>query len=309
MPPNRPFLPRFFAPALPERNPFMCLTDRAAIRALCQKHGFHLSKNLGQHFLVNPGICPKLCAAAGIGPGSQVLEIGPGFGTLTRQLAQRAKKVVALEVDSRLLPVLRETLNDLPNATVVRGDALKENLHALVAAHFSGPVTVCANLPYNITSPLLMRLLEDAPPLESITVMVQKEAAERFTAAPGTRAAGAVTYAVHYYAAAAPRFLVEPGSFMPPPKVKSAVITLTPRRAPALAACPQRQKNLFRLIRAAFAQRRKTLVNAVAAGLSIQKPVLRQALAAIGAGALTRPEQLTLEQYIALQFALWPETG
>ncbi|MDL2327992.1 16S rRNA (adenine(1518)-N(6)/adenine(1519)-N(6))-dimethyltransferase, partial [Ruminococcaceae bacterium OttesenSCG-928-A11] len=137
------------------------LTDLSTIRALCEKHGFSLSKGFGQHFLVNPGICPKICAAAGIGPESTVLEIGPGFGTLTREAALRAKKVAALEVDRRLLPVLEETLAGFDNATVIPGDVLKADLAAIIRDELGGRATVCANLPYNITSPIVMRLLEE----------------------------------------------------------------------------------------------------------------------------------------------------
>lgn len=282
------------------------LTDLSVIHALCEKYGFSLAKGYGQNFIVNPGICPKLCDAAGLTPESNVLEIGPGFGTLTAQLAQRAKKVVSLEVDPRLLPVLNETLAGFGNVTVLNQDVLKCDLHALVREYFDGPVQVCANLPYYITSPIVMLLLESRLPFTGITVMVQKEAAERLAAQPGTRQAGAISYAVHYYTRPSLAFSVKPGSFYPPPKVTSAVVNLTPLAAPPLAHSPGREKQLFALVRAAFGQRRKTLANAASAGLGMPKQTLASALATAGIPPLARPEQLTLQDFIRLQQALWP---
>ncbi len=282
------------------------LTDRSVIQALCKKHGFSMAKGFGQNFLTNPGICPKLCDVAQIDAQSNVLEIGPGFGTLTQELAARAKKVVALEVDPRLMPVLSETLQGVQNVEVVQGDALKVDLAQLIAEHFEGPVHVCANLPYNITSPILMRLLEEGLCIDSITVMVQKEAAERITAPTGTRQAGAITYAVSYYSQARYAFSVSAGSFMPPPKVKSAVIHLQLRKPPPLAAQPQREKRMFSLIKAAFGQRRKTLQNAILAGVGLPKEQLAAALQKVGLLENARAEQLDLEAYIRLEEALWP---
>ena len=190
----------------------MNLTDISTIKTLCAAHGFSLSKEFGQNFIVNPGICPKIAEAAGIDEHFGVLEVGPGMGVLTKELARRAKKVVAVEVDKRLPPLLAETLAEYENVTVVEGDVLKVDLAALIRDEFPGlRVAVCANLPYYITSPIVMKLLEERLPIEHITVMVQKEAADRLSAAPGTRAAGAVTYAVHYYAAPRTLFTVQPG--------------------------------------------------------------------------------------------------
>ncbi len=283
------------------------LTDISYIRSLCEKYGVSLAKGFGQNFLVNPGICPKICDVAGIGPGSNVLEIGPGFGTLTQQLAARAKKVVAIEVDTRLLPVLQETLAAYPNAQVVQGDVLECNLNEIISHNFNGePVAICGNLPYYITSPILMRLLESRLPNDGITVMVQKEAAERITTRPGTRAAGAISYAVWYYSRPQLCFAVKPGSFYPPPKVTSAVIHLAPAGPGALADQPQREQRLFSLIRGAFSQRRKTLVNAASAGLGLPKEQLAAAVIAAGLPPMARPEQLTLEEYILLEALLWP---
>lgn len=283
------------------------LTNLGTIRALCDKYGFSFAKGYGQHFLVNPGICPKICDVAGIGPNSDVLEIGPGFGTLTQEIARRARRVVSLEVDKRLLPVLDETLAGFTNAKIIPGDVMKADLTALLAEEFGGEASVCANLPYNITSPIIMALLEQRLPLAGITVMVQKEAAQRICAAPGTRASGAISYAVHYYARTVMQFDVSAGSFYPPPKVKSAVITLTPHAAPALSNQPVREKRLFRLIRASFSQRRKTLANAASSGLGLPKPELESALQTAGLQSTIRPEQLTLDDYIRLENAIWSD--
>lgn len=281
----------------------MNLTDRSTIRALCAAHGFSFSKGLGQNFIVNPGICPKIAEAAGIDGAMGVLEIGPGFGVLTQELARRAGRVVAVEIDRRLPPLLKQTLAEFRNVAVVEGDVMKLDLAALLQTHFPGMrVAVCANLPYYITSPVLMRLLEQRLPIEQITVMVQKEAAERLIAAPGTRMAGAITYAVHYYAQPQMLFAVQPGSFYPPPKVTSAVIRLRPHAEPPVR--PHSEAAMFCTIRAAFGRRRKTAANAVSAGLGIPKELVLAALEAAQIPAAARPEQLTLHDYAAFSDAL-----
>ena len=283
----------------------MALTDLSVIRDLCARYDFSLSKGFGQNFIINPGVCPRIAEASGIGPGWGALEIGPGIGVLTEQLAERADKVVSVEVDTRLQPLLAETMVGHPYFKLVLGDVLKVDLAALLKAEFPGmPVAVCANLPYYITSPILMRLLEERLPIRSITVMVQKEAAQRLCAAPGTRQAGAISYAVAYYAAPELLFTVQPGSFYPAPKVTSAVIRLTLHDTPPVQPANGDERGLFRLIRAAFSQRRKTAANAVAAGLGLPKPRVTAALQAAGLDARLRPEQLTLADYCALQAAL-----
>lgn len=283
----------------------MALTDLSVIRDLCARYDFSLSKGFGQNFIINPGVCPRIAEASGIGPGWGALEIGPGIGVLTEQLAERADKVVSVEVDTRLQPLLAETMAGHPNFKLVLGDVLKVDLAALLKAEFPGmPVAVCANLPYYITSPILMRLLEERLPIRSITVMVQKEAAQRLCAAPGTRQAGAISYAVAYYAAPELLFTVQPGSFYPAPKVTSAVIRLTLHDTPPVQPANGDERGLFRLIRAAFSQRRKTAANAVAAGLGLPKPRVTAALQAAGLDTRLRPEQLTLADYCALQAAL-----
>lgn len=274
------------------------LTDMGYIRSLLERHGFRFSKKLGQNFLINPSVCPRMAEACGCTPETGVLEIGPGFGVLTRELSLRAGKVVAIELDDRLLPVLAETLAGRDNVEIVSGDCMKLNLAELLRDRFGDrPVAVCANLPYYITSPILMNLLESRLPVTGITVMVQKEAAQRLCARPGTREAGAVTLAVQYYAQAETLFSVSRGSFMPAPNVDSAVIRLTVRREPPCAV--RDEKQLFRLIRTGFGQRRKTLPNSLsAAGFS--REAILAALVASEISPTARAEELTLEQFAAL---------
>lgn len=278
------------------------LTDVGYIRDLLERHGFRFSKKLGQNFLINPSVCPRMAQACGASPDTGVLEIGPGIGVLTRELAQAAGKVVAIELDDRLPPVLAETLAGHSHVKIVQGDCMKLDLHKLLADEFGErPVAVCANLPYYITSPIIMNLLESRLPITSITVMVQKEAAQRLCATPGTRQAGAVTLAVQYYAEAETLFSVSRGSFLPAPQVDSAVIRLTIRPAPPCAV--KDEACLFRLIRAGFGQRRKTLLNSLtAAGYTKQQ--LATALEAAGIPATARAEALTLDQFARLSDCL-----
>ncbi len=281
------------------------LTDLSVIRALCKEFQIRPSKGFGQNFLVNPSVCPKLCELAGVDEHSNILEIGPGIGTLTDELARRGKKVVAVELDKRLIPVLNKTLAHHNTVQIVQGDILKLNIAALLQEHFQEPALLCANLPYNITSPLLMKLLEEHPPLSRLTVMVQKEAAERICASPGTRAAGAISYAVHYYATPVYGFSVKPGSFYPPPKVTSAVISLDIRQTTALKRNSREEKQLFTLIRAAFSQRRKTLPNALMQNAGIAKEDAVKALSTLQLAANIRPEAMSLEHFLQLRSLLF----
>lgn len=281
------------------------LTDLSTIRDLCARYDFALSKGFGQNFIINPGICPRIAEAAGIGPGWGALEVGPGIGVLTEQLCKRADNVVSIEVDKRLPPLLEETMADYDNFKLILNDVLKVDLKALLAEEFGGkPIAVCANLPYYITSPILMRLLEEKLPIRNITVMVQKEAAQRLCAAPGTRDAGAISYAVAYYAEPKLLFSVQPGSFYPAPKVTSAVIRLDVREKPAVTVPNGDEAAFFALIRAAFSQRRKTAANAIASGLGLPKDAVTAAIEAAGFDARIRPEALTLEDFAKLQQAL-----
>ena len=279
------------------------LSDIGTIKALLARHGFSFSKSLGQNFLVNPTVCPRMAQLCGADEETGVLEIGPGLGVLTTELCKKAKKVVAVELDRRLLPVLKETLAEYDNVKVINGDVLKLDLAGLLAEEFAGmKVAVCANLPYYITSPILMLLLESRLPVTSITVMVQKEAAERICAKPATRAAGAISLAVAYYASPKVLFEVSRGSFLPAPHVDSAVISLAVRGQPPVQVNDERR--LFAVIKAAFGQRRKAILNAVSAGLSVPKDLLLPAIEAAGLAPNARAEQLTLEQFAALANAL-----
>ena len=272
------------------------LSDIGKIKEILNKYGFSFSKALGQNFLVNPTVCPRMAELGGAKSGVGVIEVGPGIGVLTYELAKRADKVVAVELDKRLLPVLDETLAEFSNVHIINEDILKLDLHKLISEEFAGlDVVVCANLPYYITSPVIMKLLEDRLPIKSITVMVQKEAADRLCAELGTRQTGAVTVAVNYYAKAEMLFKVSAGSFMPPPKVDSAVIKLTLHDTPCVKV--DNEETLFRVIKAAFAQRRKTLSNTLSATLGIDKQQLNTVLANAGISPTARAEQLKMEDF------------
>lgn len=276
----------------------MTLTSPSEIGALLSKHHFTFSKALGQNFLINPSVCPRMAEIACPDENYLAIEIGPGFGVLTKELAKRAKKVLSIELDKRLFSVLEETLAGLDNVELLHGDALKLNLAELIAQRRGDlKVCICANLPYYITSPIIMKLLEDRLPLESITVMVQKEAATRLAATPGAREVGAVSLAVSYYSIAKVQFQVSRGSFIPSPKVDSAVISLYPREAPPY---PLNEADFFRIVRGAFAQRRKTLANSLSSYLSLPKDKIFQLLAAAQISPSARAEELTLEDFCLL---------
>lgn len=277
------------------------LTDISVIREVLGRHGFHFSKALGQNFLINPTVCPRMADAAVPHDRIGVLEIGPGIGVLTKELLERAEKVVAVELDQRLLPVLEETLGDYDNLKVVNADVMALDLHRLIAEEFDGmEVVVCANLPYYITSPVIMKLLEDRLPVRTITVMVQKEAAMRLCALPGTRDSSAITTAVRYYCDPALLFHVSAGSFMPAPKVDSAVIQLTLRKP---AVHPKDETIFFKVIKAAFAQRRKTVLNSLSSSLSLDKDTVRAILKTASVDENARAENLTLQDFADLSDA------
>ena len=228
----------------------MELTDLATIRAVLKRHGFRFSKSLGQNFLTDPSVCPRMALACGANESKGVLEIGPGFGVLTRELSARAGKVVAVELDESLLPVLGETLASARNVEVIPGDALKLDLAGLLKEKFGTMETiVCANLPYYITSPVLMRFLEERLPVTSLTLMVQKEAARRLCAPPGSRECGAVSAAVSYYAKPQILFEVPRTSFYPCPNVDSAVIRLDVLQTPSVRV--KSEEAFFGLVHAA----------------------------------------------------------
>ncbi len=279
------------------------LTDIGTIKALLARHGFHFSKALGQNFIVNPSVCPRMADESGIDSESGVIEIGAGIGVLTAELAKRAKKVVCIELDSKLLPILDETLADFDNIEIINADVLKTDLAALIEEKFGGmPVYVCANLPYYITSPVIMTLLESRLPLKAVTVMVQREAAQRLCAPVGSRLSGAVTVAVNYYAEARKLFDVSAGSFMPAPKVDSSVIRLDIREKPGIEVSDE--KLFFSMVHAAFSQRRKTASNSISSGTGIPKAVVAEAIERCGFPPSVRAESMTAEQLAALCEAL-----
>lgn len=277
----------------------MELSDKKSVSRILESGGFTFKKSLGQNFLIDPSVCPAMADAA-CGEDTGVIEIGPGAGVLTAELAKRAKRVVSIELDERLRQVLAKTLADFDNVKLIFADVMKTDLSAVIKENFSdcGRVTVCANLPYYITSPVIMSLLESRLPVESITVMVQKEAAQRLCAEVGSRDAGAVTAAVKYYAESEILFEVPKTSFLPPPKVDSAVIQLKILEKPPVET--KDEEFFFKFVKACFAQRRKTLVNTVSSTLGIDKETLRGVLADIGLEPTVRGEALTLPQLAEL---------
>lgn len=272
------------------------LTNINVVKELLKKYGFTFSKGLGQNFLINPSVCPKIAEYGFAESGYGILEIGTGFGTLSCELAKGADKVVAVEIDSRLLPVLGETMADFDNFKVINADIIKTDLDSLIKQEFDGlKVAVCANLPYYITSPVIMKLLESEIPAEAITVMVQKEAAQRLCARMGTREAGAITAAVNYYGSAELLFNVSRGSFMPAPNVDSAVIQIRPDNKYRNKI--DDRELYFRVIKGAFAQRRKTLANSLNASIGVEKTVIYDILKEMGLKETIRCEQLNMDQW------------
>lgn len=274
----------------------MNLCDINVIKPLLQKHGFHFSKSKGQNFLTQSWVPREIADGAGIDKTCGVLEVGPGIGPLTQALCENAEKVVSVEVDTSLAPVLAETMADTNNFTLIFGDILKTDIPALVQEHFQGlrPMA-CANLPYYITSPVLSALLESKC-FESITVMVQKEVAQRICAQPGSKDYSAFSLFCQYYAQPEILFDVPPSCFIPQPKVTSAVITLPCRKAPP---CPIADEKLFfRTVRASFAQRRKTLVNGLSSGFgTLSKAQIIACLTAAGLPENVRGETLGIPEF------------
>lgn len=274
------------------------LSDIGTIKDILHRHGFTFSKALGQNFLINPSVCPRMAELSGAGEGVGVIEIGPGIGVLTNELCQLADKVVAVELDKRLIPVLGETLAEYDNVKVINADVLELDLNKLIEDEFSGmEVVICANLPYYITSPVIMKLLEDKLPITAITVMVQKEAAQRICAPVGSRESGAVTVSVNYYAEPSLQFHVSAGSFMPAPKVDSAVIRLDVRKEPPVLTD---EEKFFRVVKAAFSQRRKVISNSLSSGLKMSKDEINEVLAAANVPSNARAEKLSLDDFAAI---------
>ncbi len=278
--------------------------DRSAIEALLKRHGFHFSKSMGQNFLIDPAIPYEIAERARAGRQNGVLEIGPGIGALSHELCERAGKVVAVELDKTLLPILDETMARFDNFEVVSADILKTDIPALVREKFAGltPI-VCANLPYNITTPAITALIESKC-FESITVLVQKEVAERLCAAPGTSAYGAFSVFMQYYTEPELLFTVPRECFEPQPKVTSAVLRAAVRKEPPVQAADE--KFFFRVVYAAFALRRKTLVNSLmtAFGAQLTKEQLTAAVTSCALDANIRGERLGLAEFAALAEAI-----
>lgn len=281
----------------------MKLYDLSVIRPLLEKHGFHFSKSMGQNFLIQEWVPKRILQAANIDKDFGVLEIGPGIGVLTQELCQAAAKVVSVELDRALLPVLDETLSEYDNVEIVNGDIMKVSLSQVLDERLSGlRLAACANLPYNITTPVL-RLLLESERFEQITVMIQKEVAQRICAKPGTSEYGAFTVFIEYYASPSICFDVPPDCFYPRPKVTSTVITLRKRSRDL----PQKDKDfLFSITRAAFSQRRKTLVNGLSSLFAgkLSKEQLQEIITGCGFAPLVRGETLSLDDFMRLSNAL-----
>ncbi|HEX3032532.1 MAG TPA: 16S rRNA (adenine(1518)-N(6)/adenine(1519)-N(6))-dimethyltransferase RsmA [Bacillota bacterium] len=289
----------------------MTIAVESETRRLVKKYGFRFKKSLGQNFLVDEQVLQAIVNAAQLTPGDVVVEIGPGLGTLTRRLAQQAGRVIAVEVDRNLEPVLRETLAGLDNVEVHWGDVLKTDLDALVSdkteqefGRGGKSYKVVANLPYYITTPIVMRLLEEGYNLESLVIMVQQEVAARLVAAPGTRDCGAISVAVHYHTIPELVTRVSRKAFVPPPEVESGVVRLTRRTEPPVLVGSEHL--FFRVVKAAFAQRRKTLLNALAnSGFSLDKSGWAELLESLGIDQNRRGETLAIEEFALLSSKLW----
>ena len=269
--------------------------------AVLQKYNFNFQKKFGQNFLIDTGVLDRIIEASQITKEDCVLEIGPGIGTMTQYLAERAGEVIAVEIDRALIPILQETLAEYDNVTVINDDILKVDINAIVQERNGGrPIKVVANLPYYITTPIIMGLFEKHVPLKSITIMVQKEVADRMQVGPGTKDYGALSLAVQYYARPEIVANVPPNCFIPRPNVGSAVIRLTRYEEPPVAV--KDEAFMFALIRASFNQRRKTLVNGLgnAQGLNVSKEKVAQVLEEMGLPATVRGETFTLEQFAEL---------
>lgn len=268
---------------------------------IIKKYEFAFQKKFGQNFLIDPHVLDKIIAAAGVTKEDCVLEIGPGIGTMTQYLAENARYVVAVEIDSNLIPILNETLKEYHNVTVLHNDILKVDMNKLVQEYNGGrPIKVVANLPYYITTPIIMGLFEGEVPIDNITVMVQKEVADRMQVGPGSKDYGALSLAVQYYALPYIVANVPPNCFMPRPNVGSAVIRLTRHQKPPVKA--EDPKLMFRLIRASFNQRRKTLQNGLNNSPEIKytRETIAKAIESLGKGPSVRGEALTLQEFAAL---------
>jgi 16S rRNA (adenine1518-N6/adenine1519-N6)-dimethyltransferase len=276
----------------------MDLYDLSTVKKILAKHGFTFSKALGQNFLINPNVCPAMAQSLNADDKTGVIEVGAGVGVLTKELCAVAHKVVCIELDTRLLPVLSETLADCDNLEIVNADIMKTDLRQLIKEKFvdCDTIKVCANLPYYITSPVIMTLLESELDIDEIVVMVQKEAGERLCAEVGTRMAGAVTVAVNYYAESEILFDVMRDSFVPSPNVDSVVIRLKLRKEQKFAL--KDKKKFFTVVKCAFSQRRKTALNSISNTMGVPKGKISEVFDSLGIEQNIRAEKLTMEDFI-----------
>ncbi len=277
------------------------ISSPSRTKEIIERYGFSFKKNYGQNFLIDGNILDKIVEASQVDQEDFVLEIGPGIGSLTQVLAERAKKVVAVEIDKKLIPILQDTLAGYDNVEVIEGDVLKLDLNRLIDEKNGGkPIRVVANLPYYITTPILMELLEKKVRLKSITVMVQKEVAERLAAPAGSKEYGALTVAVQYYCGARLDLIVPPSCFMPRPKVASAVITLDVSAEPTVKV--KDEGFFFGFVKCAFSQRRKTLLNCLShqGGYGLDKETIKEVLQEAGFDERVRGEALTIEEFAKL---------
>ena len=285
---------------------FLKLTELNTVRSLLSEFGASPDKRYGQNFLISERVVENIADGCGAGPEDGILEIGPGIGVLAQKLCERYKKVVSVEIDGKMVNVLGKTMAEYGNFTVINDDILKVDLNGLIKEYFDGMrVTVCANLPYYITSPIIMYLLESGAPLDHITVMIQKEVADRLTAKPGTPEYGSITPSVAYYADAERLFTVPAGCFYPAPKVDSAVLRLDLRRKPEYE--PKDRELMLEIIKYAFLQRRKTLVNALSADKRLEKAAIIKAVGACGFDERVRGEALSVLDFRRLSDALSEE--
>lgn len=270
------------------------LANPEVVHYIVKRFGLHMSKKLGQNFLIRHDVVADIAAAADIGPGDPVLEIGPGIGTLTQALAETGADVTAVELDTHLLPILEKTLEHYPNVRVIHGDIMKVDIEDIMGHK---PFKVCANLPYYITTPIIMKLLEQKLPIEKIVVMVQKEVAERMISGPGSKIYGALSVAVQYYTQPEMIFEIPPKAFMPPPEVTSAVVTMDVREEPPVDVLEE--KRFFMVVKAAFSQRRKTFSNTLKAA-GIAKEDVAAILADCGIDGTRRGETFRLDEFASV---------
>lgn len=278
-----------------------CLSDIKNIRNILSSHGFKFSKSLGQNFIINPDVCPAMAEACSEYSDSGIIEIGPGIGVLTVELAKKFKKVISIEIDKRLIPILKDTASEFDNIKIINSDILKLNMKELINSEFENfdKINVCANLPYYITSDIIMYILENEEiKIDSLTLMLQKEAAERICASPGTRNAGAISLAVRYYGTPEILFDVGRENFVPSPNVDSVVIRIDMTKS--MKNFVKNKSNFFKLVKAAFSQRRKNILNSLSSQMGMPKERISEILKSSNIDSSLRAEQLSFEDFAKL---------